>query len=86
MGAAAGNTRDLPGLINHFHEGWFKAIKAGHIATCKATIHQSLMANLTTDRLDGHHQPERIAAGVGRRLASAFVVRERSLRERSNQS
>ena len=41
MGAAAGNTRDLPGLINHFHEGWSKAIKAGHIATSKATMHQS---------------------------------------------
>ena len=41
MGAAAGNTRDLPGLIRHFHEGWAKAIKAGHIATCKATMHQS---------------------------------------------
>ena len=41
MGAAAGNTRDLPGLIKHFHEGWSKAIKAGHIATCKATMHQS---------------------------------------------
>ena len=41
MGAAAGNTRDLPGLIRHFHEGWSKAIKAGHIATCKATMHQS---------------------------------------------
>ena len=36
MGAAAGNTRDLPGLIRHFHEGWSKAIKAGHIATSKA--------------------------------------------------
>ena len=41
QGAPAGNTRDLTRLVRHFHEGWSKAIKAGHIATCKATMHQS---------------------------------------------
>ena len=41
MGAPAGNTRDLNRIVRHFHEGWSKAIRAGHIATSKATIHQS---------------------------------------------